>query len=159
MNKIYFITAISILLTSCSIKRATITHKASKSSKNFNILSNEGTICLQRDSKNSLKATYLPLNSTCKSSSKYSWQMNDINLKASDSTIAIETYSLYKENNSQMATADCGGAGVKVKTIKTVTAPLKIKWGNNNITTLNKINSKNCFKRVGTQIVKIKNIH
>ena len=159
MNKIYFITAISILLTSCSIKRVHIIHKAPKSSKRFNILSNEGTICLQRVSKNSLKVTYLPLSSTCKSSSRYSWQMNDINLQANGSSIAIETYSLYKKSNSQMATADCGGAGIKVKTIKTTVKPLEIKWGKNNIATLDKIGSKSCFKRAGIQIIKTKIIN
>jgi len=159
MKKIYFITIIAILLTSCSIKRVPIKQKPTNSSSKFNILSNEGTICLQRVTKNRLKATYLPLNSTCKSSSRYSWQMNDINLKSSGSNISIETYSLYKITNSQMATADCAGAGIKVKTIKTGTTPLNIKWGNTNISTLKKIGNKSCFRRRGTQIVKLKSIN
>ena len=158
MKKVYFITIISILLASCSIKRAPIKAKPTNSSTKFNTLSNEGTLCLQRVSKNTLKAIYLPLNSTCKSSSRYNWNLNDIELKQNGSNIAIETYSLYKKSNSQMATADCAGAGVRVKTIKTATSSLNIKWGNTNITTLNRIGKKNCFRRIGKQVVKLKSI-
>ncbi len=154
MKKIYFTTIISILLTSCSISNLSLKHKKPNNSK-YKILSNEGTVCLQRLSRDTLKATYLPLNSTCKSSSQYSWQMNDINLKANGITVAIETYSMYRKNNSQIATADCAGAGVKVKTVKTATTPIIIKWGGSNIATLNSIGDKSCFKRVGKKVKKV----
>ena len=157
MKKIYFITIISILLTNCSIKRVPIEQKTTDSSNKFNILSNEGTICLQRVSKSRLKATYLPLSSRCKSSSQYSWNLNDIELKSNGSKIDIETYSLYKKSNSEVATADCAGAGIKVKTIQTTTKALSISWGKNRITTLNRVGKKSCFKRVGTQIIKVGN--
>ncbi len=154
MKKIYFITIIAVLLTSCSINNLSLKHKKTDNSK-YKILSNEGTVCLQRVSRNILKATYLPLNSTCKSSSQYSWQMNDINLKANGSVVAIETYSMYRKNNSQIATADCGGAGVRVKTVKTASTPIIIKWGGTNITTLNNIGDKSCFKRIGKEVKKV----
>lgn len=159
MKKVYFITIISILLTNCSITRVPIKQKPTNSSTKFNMLSNEGTICLKRVNKGRLKVSYFPLNSTCKSSSRYSWNLNDIELKQNGSHISIETYSLYKISNSQMATADCAGAGIKVKTIKTVTAPLNIKWGSTNISTLKKIGNKSCFRRIGTQIVKLKSLN
>jgi len=154
MKKIYFTTIISLLLTSCSISNLSLKHKKEDNSK-YKILSNEGTICLQRVSRNTLKATYLPLNSTCKSSSQYSWQMNDINLKSNNSTVAIETYSMYKKSNSQIATADCAGAGVKVKTVKTANTPIYIKWGETNIATLNSIGEKSCFRRIGKEVKRV----
>ena len=155
MNKLYFITAIAILLVSCSIKRAPIANKAPKSSNNFNILSNEGTICIKKVTKNNLKITYLPLSTKCASSSMYNWKMNDIQVKQNASSIAIETYSLYKKSNSQMATADCAGAGIKSKNISTSTQKLKILWGKTDITALSSISRVSCFKRVGEKIVKV----
>ncbi len=159
MKKIYSIILTTILLTSCSIKRVHPTQKTINSSSNnkFTILSNEGTICLNRESKNSLKVIYLPLNSSCKSSSLYSWKLNDVDIKADASSINIETYSLYKKSNSKITTKDCAGAGIKIKSIHTLSTPLEIKWGNNHIATIKDSIQKSCFKRVGKEIVKLKN--
>ena len=159
MKKVYFITIITILLTSCSIKRVPIKPITTNSSSKFNMLSNEGTICLQRVNNSTLKVIYLPLNSRCKSSSRYSWNLNDIELKSNASNISIETYSLYKESNSPIATKDCAGAGIRVKTVKTATTALNIKWGKSNIGTLNSIGNKSCFRRIGKQVVKLKSIN
>jgi len=128
--------------------------KKAINSKNeqYKILYNEGTICLNKLNKTTLKVGYFPLNSSCKSSSAVSWKMNSLEPKVNGNRIVIESYSLYKLTHSPIATADCAGAGQQVKTIKILANNQDIYWGKVNIANLKTLNHKACFKKVGKRV-------
>ena len=152
MNKV-IVLAMALLLSSCSIHNNKTLNKTPKES-NYKIISNEGTICISRTSKHTLKGVYYPLNSRCKSSSIYSWKLNSIDFSVDANKVTIQSYSLYKQNNTKIATKDCAGAGVKVNRTNTPNTPLVIYWDKKKLTTLSKVGSKACFKRVGDKITK-----
>ncbi len=150
ITKIINISLIAFVLSSCA-KNNQAAHKAE-----YKVLANEGTICLVRESKHTLKGEYYPLNSKCKSSSKYSWKVNSIDFKVDANRVEVQSYSLYKESYPQVATQDCAGAGVKVNRVNTPNTPLEIYWDKDKIVTLKKIGRRVCFKRVAKKIVKTK---
>lgn len=102
-------------------------------------LANEGTVCLFGLPRDDIKVYYLPLGTTCASSSLHRW--NDSRLTAvitpqagSDDAVHIDSYTTHHLSNSPVATADCAGAGIQ-------TAQLDIQgyrgfavfWGNHRI--------------------------
>lgn len=151
MRKRITLIAITIFLLSACANSNKELKKA-----DYKVLSNEGTICLVRESKHTLKGIYYPLNSKCKSSSKYSWKVNSIDFKVDANRVEVQSYSLYKQSYPEVAIQDCGGAGIKVNRVNTPDTPLDIYWGKDKIVTLKKIGRKVCFKRVGKNIVKTK---
>ena len=150
----FTILIVTILLTSCTPHNRNINYK--KETSSYTIVSNEGTICLKRIGKHTLKGIYYPLNSRCKSSSIYNWKINSIDLSVDANRVTVQSYSLYKQNNTKVATQDCAGAGVKIKRVNTPNTPLIIYWDKIKLTTLNKVGSRACFKRVGDNLKKIK---
>jgi len=147
----YTAVAISLFLfTSC----VSLSKKESVKKSSYNIIVNSGTICLSRVNEQTLRVAYFPLNSRCKSSSLYSWQMNSIDSKANNSNLKIETYSLYKFSNSKVATKDCAGAGVKVKNIYIPSNTEELFWGDERISNISSIKNRNCFTKVNKKLQK-----
>jgi len=104
--------------------------------KQYKILYNEGTVCLQKLNNTTLKIAYLPLNTNCKSSSVISWKINSLEPKVNGNRVEIQSYSLYKQIYSTIATADCAGAGEQIKTIKIPVNSSNIYWGKVNIASI-----------------------
>jgi len=153
MKKLIILT-IALILSSCGIHNRSINKKEQNSS--YKIIANEGTICLSRVGKHTLKGVYYPLNSRCKSSSIYNWKLNSIDFSVDANKVTVQSYSLYKQNSTKRAKKDCAGAGVKVNSVNTPNTPLVVYWDKVKLTTLNRVGSKACFKRVGNSVIKRK---
>jgi len=118
-------------------------------------LSNQGTICAYKPNANIAILKYYPLSTSCAPSSTYSWKLNGLESKIDGEKLEITSYSLYKKNNSPIATTDCAGAGVKIKKIATPTSNTTLYWGNSKLTTITVNKDMVCFKRVGNSFIKV----
>jgi len=161
LKNIFLASTFIILLTSC----VTISHTGAKKEnhKNSNIensnmrtLSNEGTICLSTNGSRDIDILYYPLSSSCISSSSISWKLLGVDSKLNGSRLNIETYALYKRNSSPIATADCGGAGVRKKSITLNSLPTTIYWGSEKIIDTPQTKGIYCFKKSGKDIKRVR---
>lgn len=111
--------AIASLLLSCGSKP--IVNDKPKLTEN--VLKNEGSLCLVAQKNNDLTVFYLPLNTTCTSSSLNRWKDKkltaSVNLRrgVKNSTVSIDTSATHLRSDSKIATADCAGAGIQSKTL------------------------------------------
>jgi hypothetical protein len=119
-------------------------------------LSNEGTLCAYKPSSNILVLKYYPLSKSCASSSAYSWKLNGIDIKNENQKIVVNSYSIYKKNNSPIATADCAGAGVRVKRVTTQTPNTLLYWGDAKLATISPNRDMQCFKKLGGKYIHTK---
>ena len=161
MNKILISLAIApIIITGCIrvAHNSNNTKPHSKPQSKLISLSNEGTICAYKSSPKEVVVKYYPLSSSCVSSSTIDWKLAGFDTKIDGSNLKIDSYALYKRNNSPIATADCGGANIKVKKLIVPTAKTTIIWGDKKIIDLEKIKKVVCFKKTSRGIEKTKNI-
>jgi len=145
----------SIFISGCMhISRHKQTKKPPKNS-NLISLSNQGTICAYKSSSDEIVVKYYPLSSNCVSSSSIDWKLAGFDTKLNATNLKIDSYALYKKNNSPIATADCGGASIKIKKLKVPKAKTTLYWGDKRVA---QISSKKplCFKRVGDSIESVK---
>jgi hypothetical protein len=130
------------------------TKKVNSKSK-LTSLSNEGTICLSRSAPKEITIKYYPLSSNCVSSTAIDWKLAGIDAAIKNDNLTIESYALYKRNNSQINTKDCAGARVSTKKIATPTNSTKIYWGSRVLTTIDSNKNRVCFKKEGNLIKSI----
>jgi len=117
--------------------------------------SNKGTICAYKSSSDEIVVKYYPLSSNCISSSSIDWKLAGFDTNLQGTNLKIDSYALYKKNNSPIATADCGGAKIKIKKLKVPKTKTTLYWGDKKLAD---ISNKNilCFKRVGDKIESVK---
>lgn len=85
-------------------------------------LSNTGTLCLLGQENYNVKVYYLPLDTTCASSSLHRWDSSRLTAVLTpqagrDDAIKVESFITHVNNHSPVATADCAGAGVQTAQI------------------------------------------
>ena len=142
----YIVASLVLLFSGCTISHKKIDKTGDSK---YNILYNEGTLCLIKSKINELNVVYYPLNSKCKSSSLYSWKMNSINFKLNTNKLELETYSLYKKSNILLATRDCVGAGIRYKKILLSDKSADIYWGKFKILSPKSTSKRICFRKIG----------
>lgn len=101
-------------------------------------LSNEGTLCLIGQANDSIKVYYLPLDTTCASSSQHHWDNARLTAvlmpQGGKNAINVESFVTHVNNHSPMATADCAGAGVQTAQVATNRfRGFDVFWGNRKI--------------------------
>ncbi len=149
----YLILATTLILVS-GCMHLYKTKKSHSKSSNVVSLYNKGTVCIKELNSNRLQIRYYPLSTNCVSSSIIDWKLLGIDSKVKDSTIYIDTYALYRQKNSKIATADCAGAGVKEK-IVTAQADIKaLQWGGSRVIIDSKGSS--CFQKSKSGIKRVK---
>lgn len=102
-------------------------------------LSNEGTLCLVGQEDYNIKVYYLPLDTTCASSSLHRWNNSRLTAvltpqRGRDDAIRVESFITHINNNSPVATADCAGAGIQTAQIAANSyRGFDVFWGNRKI--------------------------
>ena len=114
-----------------------------------------GTLCVKRSKPKELFVAYFPLNSSCEPSNIYEHDIN-IFITPRGAEFNIETLGQYTKYNSDIATADCAGAGIRVKRQKLLTsAPFTILWNEQSLGVLPRdVGKVYCYKRDGNSIEK-----
>lgn len=106
----------AVLLGLCSMLASCVYVPSSPlSGKN---LSNEGTLCLLGQEDYNIKVYYLPLNTTCASSSLHRWSNPRLaavltQQRGKDDVIRVDSFIHHVSNDSPVATADCAGANIQ----------------------------------------------
>ena len=136
-------------LTSCNQPNK----KEQKPIKEVYSADNVGTLCVKRSKPKELFVAYFPLNSVCEPSNIYSHDINMF-ITPRGAEFNIETIGQYTKYNSDIATADCAGAGIKTKRQKLLTsAPFTILWNEQTLGVLPKeVGKAYCYKREGKSI-------
>ena len=116
---------------------------------------NIGTLCYRRSELKELEAIYFPHNSTCVSSSAFEHDYT-MQIEPQGAELNIKVEGGYRSKHSQVALADCDGAGIKrVKIHLLSSAPVTIKWNGDKLGVLpSEVGKIYCFKRDGGNIVK-----
>ncbi len=112
-----------------------------------------GTLCVKRSKPKELFVAYFPLNSVCEPSNLYSHDINMF-ITPRGAEFNIETLGQYTKYNSDIATADCAGAGIKTKRQKLLLpAPFTILWNEQTLGVLPRdVGKVYCYKREGKNI-------
>ena len=155
--KLLLLILVTLLINGCiSIKHNGQSILKKDRGNNLISLSNQGSICIIK-SNNELLIKYYPLSQSCISSSLYNWKLNGFDITQKKYTIKINSYSLYKFNNSKIYTQDCAGAKIVTKKITLNNNYSSIYWGSNKlINSANIINGTNCYKSIGNSIIHTK---
>ena len=107
-----------------------------------------GTLCVARTKPKELFVAYFPLDRACAPSNIYSHDINMF-ITPRGAEFNIETGGQYTKYNSDIATADCAGAGIKTKRQNLLTsAPFTILWNEQTLGVLpEEIGRVYCYKR------------
>ena len=116
---------------------------------------NIGTLCYRRTKPKELETIYFPHNTGCASSSAYENNYST-HIAPQGAEFDVEIFGYYKQKHSQIALADCAGAGVQRKKIHLLSsAPITIKWNGDRLEVLpSEVGKIYCFRRDGSKIVK-----
>jgi len=148
----------ALLITACqSRNKKDYMHPLPPVKENIDGISvhNIGTLCYRRSKPKELEAIYFPHNSTCVSSSAFEHDYT-MQIEPQGAELNIKIEGGYRSKHSQIALADCAGAGIKrVKTKLASNAPITIKWNGNKLGVLpSQVGKIYCFKRASGKIVK-----
>ena len=154
----YLILIIAMLLiSSCmNLYKTKKSYTHSKKKGDYVSLYNEGTICTQKEA-NFITVKYYPLSTNCVSSSQIEWKLLGLDSKIDKNSLKLSSYALYKIKHPSIATTDCAGAGVKIKTIELPSTIDTIYWGDAKLNNLTQ-NSTNieCFQKNRDGIKRVK---
>ena len=116
---------------------------------------NMGTLCYRRTKPNELETIYFAHNRDCVSSSTFENNYST-HITPQGAEYNVEIIGYYKKKHSQIALADCAGAGVQsIKTHLLSSAPITIKWNGNKLGVLpSEVGKVYCFRRDGNNIIK-----
>ena len=153
MRYLLLITA-TLLLSSCTNLHKPKTKSSHSNNKDYVSLYNQGTICTQK-SGNIVTLKYYPLSSNCVSSSQVDWKLLGLDSKIDKNSLKVSSYALYKVKHSPIATADCAGAGVKIKTIEVPPSVNTLYWGDTKLTNFTQ-NGTECFQKNKNSIKRVK---
>ena len=145
----------TIFISGCIHIAHNSTTKKSHSKSKLTSLSNEGVVCAYRSQPNELTVKFYPLSSSCISSSAIDWKLVGFDSTIKNNALNIESYALFKRNNSKINTTDCAGAKKIVKKIATPTKSTTLYWGNQKVVNINSNKRVVCYKKVGNSIKKV----
>ena len=148
MKAIYLISAV-LLVNGCNSPKP----QKEKPIKVVYSINNKGTLCYKRSKPKELLVALFPINSSCAPSNVYSYNLRVI-VTPMGAEHNIETLGTYTKYRTNIATADCAGAGIVVKRQKlNSAAPITIYWDNHMLGILpNKLNRVYCYRRDGDNI-------
>ena len=128
-------------------------HNQPKPIKEVYSVDKVGTLCVKRSQPKELLVTFYPLNRVCAPSNIYRYDINMF-ITPRGAEFNIETIGQYTKYKSDIATADCGGAGIKTKRQKLLTsAPFTILWNEQTLGVLPRdVGKAYCYKREGKNI-------
>lgn len=98
-------------------------------------LNNSGTLCLVGVADDDIKVYYLPIGTSCASSSLNRWNNSRLTAVLApqggrEETILIDSFTTHIRSNSPVATADCAGAGIQTAQLDlSGTRGFEVFWG------------------------------
>ena len=147
--KTIYLTIATFLAVGCNSPKP----QQDKPIKEVYSINNKGTLCYKRSKPKELLVALFPINSNCAPSNVYSYNIRVLitPLGAEHNIETLGTYTKYKTN---IATADCAGAGIVTKRQKlNSAAPITIYWDSKILGILpRELNRVYCYRRDGNSI-------